>query len=57
MSPQEERNTDTEVNTQKILTLTPNKLITRLPIMLNQIKDSYKLKKRNQTNTISFASK
>ena len=39
--------------------LTQNKLLTRLPILFAQIKpgnNSYKIKKQNQTNTISFVS-
>ena len=39
--------------------LTPNKLLTRFPVLLAQIKaenNPYKLKKRNQTNTVFFLS-
>ena len=42
-----------------IKVLTPSKLLTRLPILLAQAKagsSSYKLKKWNQTNTVSFVS-
>ena len=39
--------------------LSPNKLLIRLPILLAQLKPRYnlaKLKRRNQTNIISFVS-
>ena len=41
----------------RLKTLTPDKLLTRLPILLAQIKaGTYKLKNWNKTNIMSFAS-
>ena len=45
----------TTKNRGKNQNLTPNKLLTRFPVLLAQIKaknNSYKLEKRNQTNRV-----
>ena len=48
-----------EIKGKEIKILTPNRLLSRLPILFAQIKagnNSCKLKKRNQTNTTFFVS-